>query len=115
MDDLGISTGSLVVRLFGFDYIFQIHFTNTDPQLFKKFNFLTVNMDVNSPQPTILCVVKFCVFLSILYDQDSPFLEFVVLLVVVVVSVIVVGNQLLGMDWSVLIPLGTIDLTSHQA
>ena len=70
-------------------------------------------MAVNSPQPTLLCVIIFCVFLSILYDQDVPFLDFVVLFVFVVVvavvaAFIVIMNHLLGIYWSVLIPLGTI-------
>ena len=65
-------------------------------------------MAVNSPQPTLLCVIILCVCLSRLYDQDVPFLDFVVLfIIVVVVTVIVVGNHLLGIDWSVVIPLGT--------
>ena len=42
-------------------------------------------MAVNSPQPTILCVITLCVCLYILYNQDVPFLKFVVLSVVVVV------------------------------
>ena len=65
-------------------------------------------MAVNSPQPTLLCVIILCVCLSSLYDQDVPFLNFAVLFVIVVVAVIVVGNHLFGIDWSVAIPLGTI-------
>ena len=67
-------------------------------------------MDVKSPQPTLLCVITLYVCLSSLNDQDVPFLEFVVLFAasVVVVVVIVVGNQLLGMGWSVILPLETI-------
>ena len=65
-------------------------------------------MAVNSPQPNLLCVIKLCVCLSSLYDQDSPFFDFVVLFIVVVVANIVVRNHLLGMDWSVVTPLGTI-------
>ena len=42
-------------------------------------------MAVNSPQPTLLCVITLCVCLSRLYDQDFPFLDFFVLSVVVVI------------------------------
>ena len=65
-------------------------------------------MDVNSPQPTILHVIKFCVWLSSLYDQDLPFLDYVNLFIAVVAVFIVVGNHLLKMDWSVVIPQGNI-------
>ena len=65
-------------------------------------------MAVNSPQPTILCVITLCVFLSSLYDQYVPFLDFFVLFVVIVATVIVVGNHLLVMYWSFVIHLGTI-------
>ena len=65
-------------------------------------------MAFNSSQPTLLCVITLCVCLSSLYDQDVPFLDFFVLFFVVVVAVIVVKNHLLGMDWSVVIPLDTI-------
>ena len=72
----------------------------------------TVNMYVISPEPNILCVITLCVCLCILYNQDVPFLEFfvlfVVVVVVVVVAAIVIKNHLLGMDWLVAIPLGTI-------
>ena len=43
-------------------------------------------MEVNSPQPTLLCFIKLCDFLYRLYDQDVPFLDFVVISVVVVVT-----------------------------
>ena len=69
--------------------------------------FAAVTMAVNSPQPTLLCVITLCVCLYSLYDQNFPSLDFVILFVVVV-AVIVVANQLLGMDWSVLIHMGTI-------
>ena len=69
--------------------------------------FAAVTMAVNSPQPTLLCVITLCVCLSSLYDQNFPSLDFVILFVVVV-AVIVVANHLLGMDWSVLIHMGTI-------
>ena len=139
MDDLGISTGSLVVRLFGFWlfcfkyllsfillvflfrrfdsnseiwYLFQTHLKKKCctliPSYFGNVSFATVTMAANSPQPTLFCVITLCVWLSSLYDQDVPFLDFVVLFIVVFVAVIVVGNHLLGMDWSVVIPLGTI-------
>ena len=42
-------------------------------------------MAVNSPQPTLLCVITLFVCLSCLYEQDSPFLNFVTLFVVVFV------------------------------
>ena len=78
------------------------------PSYSGNVSFSTVTMAVNSPQPTILCVITLCVFLSSLYDQDIPFLDFFVLFVIIVVAVIVVRNHLLGMDWSVVIPMDTI-------
>ena len=42
-------------------------------------------MAVNSPQPTLLCVITLFIRLSSLYDQDVLFLDFVVLSVVVFV------------------------------
>ena len=42
-------------------------------------------MAVNSPQPTLLCVIILLVCLSSLDDQDIPFLDFFVLSVVVLV------------------------------
>ena len=49
------------------------------------------------------------VCLFILYDQDDPFLDlFFLFVVIVVVAFIVFRNHLLGMDWLVVIPLGTI-------
>ena len=42
-------------------------------------------MVVNSPQPTVLCDITFFVLLSSLDDQDVPFLDFVVLSIVVLV------------------------------
>ena len=42
-------------------------------------------MTVNSLQPTVLCVFKLFVLLSSLDDQDVPFLNFVVLSIVVLV------------------------------
>ena len=95
-------------------YLFQIHFTKKKPLYTKLHSYLgnvsvaTVTMAAKSPQPTILCVITLCVCLSSLYYQDVPFLDFVVLFVIVVVAVIVVGSQIWGMDWSVVIPLGTI-------
>ena len=74
----------------------------------------TVTMAVNSPEPTLLCVIALCVCLSSLYYQYVPFLDFVVLFVIAVVAVIVVWNYLLGMDWSVVIPLGTIIFLSAR-
>ena len=64
-------------------------------------------MYVNSPEPTILCVITFCVWLSIHYDQDVPSLECVVFFFVVAVALIVAGNWLLGRDAWVVITLGT--------
>ena len=40
-------------------------------------------MAVNSPQLTVLCVITLLVLLSRLDDQDAPFLEFVLLSIVV--------------------------------
>ena len=40
-------------------------------------------MAVNSPQHTLLCVIKLFACLSSLYEQDIPFLDFVVLSVVI--------------------------------
>ena len=65
-------------------------------------------MAVNSPQPNLFCVITLCVCLSSLYEQYFPLLEIIVLFVVIVVAAIVVGDHILGMDWSVVIPLGTI-------
>ena len=65
-------------------------------------------MDVKSPEPTLLCVITMCVWLSILYDQDVPSLDFFVFFVVVVVAFIVVGDLLSGRDGCVVIPMGTI-------
>ena len=65
-------------------------------------------MAVNSPKPTLLCVIKLCVCLSSLYNQDIPFLDFVVLFVFIVTAVIVVSNHIFVMNWSVVVPLGTI-------
>ena len=42
-------------------------------------------MEVNSPQPTVMCVITLFVLLSNLDDQDVPFLEFFVLSVVILV------------------------------
>ena len=65
-------------------------------------------MDANLPHSTILRVITLCVCLCSFYGQDGPFLEFFVLFIVVVVVVIVVSSHLLGMDWSVVMSLGTI-------
>ena len=65
-------------------------------------------MTTNWLQPNLLRVITLCVWLSSLYDQYVPFLEFVFLFVVVVVAVIFFGNHLLWMDLSVVIPQGTI-------
>ena len=78
------------------------------PSYLGNVSFETVTMAVNSPQPTLSCVISLCVCLYSLYDQDVSFIDFFVLFVVVVVAVIVVDNHLLGMDWSVVIPLGTL-------
>ena len=56
-------------------------------------------MYVNSLEPTIFCVITLCVWLSSLYHQDVPSLEFGVFFVVVIVVVfIVVRNHLSGRD-----------------
>ena len=72
----------------------------TDPQLIRQYKcfFATVTMAVNSLEPTLFCVITLCVCLSSLYDQDVPFLDFVILPVDVVVALIVVGNHLPGRD-----------------
>ena len=77
------------------------------PSYLGSVNVATVIMAVNSPEPTLLCIITLCVFLSSLYDQDVPFLELFVFFVVVVVAVTVVGNHLRGIDWWVIIALGT--------
>ena len=41
-------------------------------------------MAVNSPQPTLYCVITVCACLFRLYDQDFPFLDFVVLSIIAV-------------------------------
>ena len=64
-------------------------------------------MAVNSPQPTLFCVIIVCVCLFSLYDQYPPLLVFAVILVIVV-AVIVFGYHLLGIDCLVNIALGTI-------
>ena len=80
-----------------------------NPSYLGNLSVATVTMDVISLQPTLLCVITLCVFLSIIYDQDVPFLEFVILFIVVVfLAFIVVGNHLLRMDWLVVIPMGNI-------
>ena len=65
-------------------------------------------MAVNSPQPTILCVLTLCVCVPCLYDQYVPFLHDIYLYVAIVIAVKVVGNHVLGMNWSVVFPQGTI-------
>ena len=57
-------------------------------------------MAVNSPQPTLLCIIVLFVRLSRLYDQDVPFLDFVVLSVVVFVlpTRVFVGREV-GRIW----------------
>ena len=57
-----------------------------NPSYLDNVSFATVTMAVNSLQPTLLCVIKLCVCLYSLYDQDIPFLEFFVLSVIVVVA-----------------------------
>ena len=94
-------------------YLFQIHFKKkkllyTDPRLIRQCKFCKCYHVHQLTKPTLLCVVTLCFWLSSLYNQGSPFLEFVVLFIVVVVTVIVVRNYILGMDCLVLIPLGTI-------
>ena len=61
--------------------------------------FATVTMAVNSPEPTLFCVITLFVWLSSLYDQDVPSLEFFVyFVVVVIVAFIVVGKGISGRD-----------------
>ena len=71
-------------------YILQIHlrkrnFGTLNLSYLNNENFYTATMYVNSPQPTLLCVITLFVFLSSLYDQDVFSLDFVVLSVVVFV------------------------------
>ena len=80
-------------------YLFQIHLRKRNrctqtPSYLGNLSVASVAMSVNSLQPTILCVITLCVYLSSLYGQDVPFLDFFVLFVVVVVAVIVVRNHL---------------------
>ena len=117
MDNLGISTVSIVVRMFGFNYyasnmycILFYYYVDSDvliqilkfdiffkyilrkrkfrtltPSYLGGVSFETVTVAVNSPQPTLLCVITSCVCLSRIYEQDVPFLNFVVLSFVVFV------------------------------
>ena len=71
-------------------YILQIHlrkrdFRTLNPSYLGNVSFATFTMAVNLPQTTLLCVITLCVWLFSLYDQDLPFLDFVVLSVVVFV------------------------------
>ena len=105
---------TFLIQILIFDIFFKlilgkINCCTLTPSYLGSVSFATVIMAVNSPQPTLLCVITLCVCLSIIYNQDVPFLDFFVSFVVaVVVAVIVVRNQLLGLDWLVVIPLGTI-------
>ena len=58
-------------------------------------------MVVNSLQPIILCVITLYVYLSSLYDQNVPFLDFVVLsaVVFVVLTLAFVGKEV----WRILL------------
>ena len=85
-------------------YLFQICFTKkkplyTDPQLLRQCKCCNFYHGRKITQLTILCVIALCVCLSIFYNQDVLFLDFVILFVVIIVAVIVVRNHLLGMDW----------------
>ena len=95
-------------------FLFQINFTKniplyTDSQLIRqcKLFFVTVTMDVNSPEPTLVCVITLCVWLSSLYHQYFPSVNFVVVVVFFVVF-IVIGNCLSGRGGLVLIPPSNI-------
>ena len=77
------------------------------PSYLGNVSVATVTMALNSLQPTLLCVIILCVFLSSLYNQDVPFLDFVVLFVVVA-ALIVIGSHLLGMNWLAVISMRTI-------
>ena len=70
--------------------------------------FATVTIAINSPEPTLFCVITLFVWLSSLYDQDVPTLEFFVFVIVVIAAFIVVANRFSVRDGLVLIPLGTI-------
>ena len=56
------------------------------PSYLGNVSFSTVTMAVNSPQPTLLCVIIMCVFLSSLYYQYVPFLDFFILSSVIIVA-----------------------------
>ena len=86
----------------------KINLCTLTPIYLGNVSVATVTMGVNSPQPTLFFVITLCVFLYRVYNQDVLLLDFVVLLIVVVFVVIVLGSHLLGMDWSVVLPLGAI-------
>ena len=54
-------------------------------------------MVVKPPEPTLFCVIKLCVWLSSLYDQDVPSFDFFVVVFAIIV-LIVIGNTLSGRD-----------------
>ena len=89
-------------------YLLQINFTKKKPlynetQLLRKYK--CWNCHHGRQLTTTQYIV--CYYIA-LYDQDASLLDFFAVFVVVVVTVIVFGNHLLGMDWLVVIPLGTI-------
>ena len=53
-------------------------------------------MTVNSPQPTLLCVITLFVRLSILDDQDVPLLEFLYISILSIVVFVVPTRAFVG-------------------
>ena len=70
--------------------------------------FVTITMAFNSPELTLSCVITLCIWLSSTFDQDPPYLDLVIFFVVVVVTLIVVGNRHLGEEGYVLIRQGAL-------
>ena len=59
-----------------FKYILRkINFYTLIPSYLGNASFETITMDVKSPQPTILYLIKLWVCLYILYDQYVSFLD----------------------------------------
>ena len=80
-------------------YLRKRNFCTLTPSYIGNVSFETVTMVINSPQPTLLCVITLFVCLSILYDQDFPFFNFVILSVVVVVPTRAFVGRDVGIIW----------------
>ena len=86
---------SILIPTFRFKFPNLIYSSNTfynkrnfgtlDPSYYGNVSFKSFTMAVNSPQPTLLCVIILFVRLSSLDDQDVPFLDFFVLSIVIFV------------------------------